>query len=300
MRPDLHGLLELPAKDKPHKDEAHMDKDMAHMDDDMDKDEAHMGAPSLVAMASLVDKEEDADCLKLLHARAPHIASSYMTLTVHVLKEYARGCLGWKGKRVTQNKPLLKAEHLSWEQEMEEDQLAEVAELCSRSKTTSAEGQPRGEVDGVRDETKEISHTGPAELGGGASKRRKIAARRRRAQKRQQVHGNYSGFYDELPDGAEVQRLRGVEQSLMGTVDGLQGDLDDLQATHQGLHGTTPELAVPAGAPPQQQQQLATASTSRKREAPAANKSRAAKRGASHNSVAKRAGAARLAWGETA
>ncbi|KAJ9505343.1 hypothetical protein QJQ45_012102 [Haematococcus lacustris] len=41
--------------------------------------------------------------------------------------------------------------------------------------------------------------------------------------------------------------------------------------------GTTPELAVPAGAPPQQQQQLAAASTSRKRGAPAANKSRAAK-----------------------
>ncbi|KAJ9514378.1 hypothetical protein QJQ45_012301 [Haematococcus lacustris] len=67
--------------------------------------------------------------LKLLHARAPHIASSYMTLTVHLLKEYARGCLGWKGKRLTQNKPLLRAdilEHLRWEQEMEEDQLAEV------------------------------------------------------------------------------------------------------------------------------------------------------------------------------
>ncbi|KAJ9529230.1 hypothetical protein QJQ45_007909 [Haematococcus lacustris] len=61
--------------------------------------------------------------------RAPHIASSYMTLTVHLLKEYARGCLGWKGKRLTQNKPLLRAdilEHLRWEQEMEEDQLAEV------------------------------------------------------------------------------------------------------------------------------------------------------------------------------
>ncbi|KAJ9505886.1 hypothetical protein QJQ45_002916 [Haematococcus lacustris] len=64
--------------------------------------------------------------------------------------------------------------------------------------------------------------------------------------------------------------------------------------------GTTPELAVPAGAPSQQQQQLAAASTSRKREAPAANKSRAAKQGATHNSVAKRAGAARLAWGEIA
>ncbi|KAJ9508933.1 hypothetical protein QJQ45_028256 [Haematococcus lacustris] len=80
-----------------------------------------------VTLAS--DKEEDVECLKLLHARAPHIASSYMTLTVHLLKEYARGCLGWKGKRMTQNKPLLRAdilEHLRWEQEMEEDQLAEV------------------------------------------------------------------------------------------------------------------------------------------------------------------------------
>ncbi|KAJ9507606.1 hypothetical protein QJQ45_019226 [Haematococcus lacustris] len=80
-----------------------------------------------VTLAS--DKEEDVECLKLLHARAPHIASSYMTLTVHLLKEYARGCLGWKGKRLTQNKPLLRAdilEHLRWEQEMEEDQLAEV------------------------------------------------------------------------------------------------------------------------------------------------------------------------------
>ncbi|KAJ9506230.1 hypothetical protein QJQ45_000481 [Haematococcus lacustris] len=80
-----------------------------------------------VTLAS--DKEEDVQCLKLLHARAPHIASSYMTLTVHLLKEYARGCLDWKGKRLTQNKPLLRAdilEHLRWEQEMEEDQLAEV------------------------------------------------------------------------------------------------------------------------------------------------------------------------------
>ncbi|KAJ9531619.1 hypothetical protein QJQ45_021783, partial [Haematococcus lacustris] len=80
-----------------------------------------------VTLAS--DKEEDVQCLKLLHARAPHIASSYMTLTVHLLKEYARECLGWKGKRLTQNKPLLRAdilEHLRWEQEMEEDQLAEV------------------------------------------------------------------------------------------------------------------------------------------------------------------------------
>ncbi|KAJ9532897.1 hypothetical protein QJQ45_010974 [Haematococcus lacustris] len=64
--------------------------------------------------------------------------------------------------------------------------------------------------------------------------------------------------------------------------------------------GTTPELAEPAGAPPQQQQQLAAASTSRKRGAPAANKSRAAKQGATHNSVAKRASAARLVCGEIA
>ncbi|KAJ9509790.1 hypothetical protein QJQ45_011597 [Haematococcus lacustris] len=64
--------------------------------------------------------------------------------------------------------------------------------------------------------------------------------------------------------------------------------------------GTTPELAEPASAPPQQQQQLAAASTSRKRGAPAANKSRAAKQGATHNSVAKRASAARLACGEIA
>ncbi|KAJ9504941.1 hypothetical protein QJQ45_021229, partial [Haematococcus lacustris] len=87
------------------------------------------------------------------------------------------------------------------------------------------------------------------------------------------------GHYIEGPPNskAEVQRLRDVEQSLMGTVDGLQGDLGDLQAAHQSLQGTTPELAEPAGAPPQQQQQLAAASTSRKRGAPAANKSRAAK-----------------------
>ncbi|KAJ9527785.1 hypothetical protein QJQ45_000351 [Haematococcus lacustris] len=80
-----------------------------------------------VTLAS--DKKEDVECLKLLHARAPHIASAHMTLNVHLLKEYARGCLGWKGKRLTQNKPLLRAdiqEHLRWEQEMEEDQLAEV------------------------------------------------------------------------------------------------------------------------------------------------------------------------------
>ncbi|KAJ9512267.1 hypothetical protein QJQ45_012834 [Haematococcus lacustris] len=64
--------------------------------------------------------------------------------------------------------------------------------------------------------------------------------------------------------------------------------------------GTTPELAESAGAPPQQQQQLAAASTSRKRGAPAANKSRAAKQGATHNSVAKRASAARLASSRSA
>ncbi|KAL6757041.1 hypothetical protein V8C86DRAFT_2435793 [Haematococcus lacustris] len=34
---------------------------------------------------------------------------------------------------------------------------------------------------------------------------------------------------------AKVQRLRDVEQSLMGTVNGLQADLDDLQAAHQRL-----------------------------------------------------------------
>ncbi|KAJ9507154.1 hypothetical protein QJQ45_004843 [Haematococcus lacustris] len=80
-----------------------------------------------VTLAS--DKKEDAECLRLLHARAPHIASAHMTLNVHLLKEYARECLGWKGKRLTQKKPLLRAdilEHLRWEQEMEEDQLAEV------------------------------------------------------------------------------------------------------------------------------------------------------------------------------
>ncbi|KAJ9519643.1 hypothetical protein QJQ45_013271 [Haematococcus lacustris] len=78
-----------------------------------------------VTLAS--DKKEDAECLELLHARAPHIASAHMTLNVHLLKEYARECLGWKGKRLTQKKPLLRAdilEHLRWEQEMEEDQLA--------------------------------------------------------------------------------------------------------------------------------------------------------------------------------
>ncbi|KAJ9508153.1 hypothetical protein QJQ45_021522 [Haematococcus lacustris] len=80
-----------------------------------------------VTLAS--DKKEDAECLELLHARAPHIASAHMTLNVHLLKEYARECLGWKGKRLTQKKPLLRAdilEHLRWEQEMEEDHLAEV------------------------------------------------------------------------------------------------------------------------------------------------------------------------------
>ncbi|KAJ9508865.1 hypothetical protein QJQ45_028179, partial [Haematococcus lacustris] len=78
---------------------------------------------------AMSDKKEDAECLRLLHARAPHIASAHMTLNVHLLKEYARECLGWKGKRLTQKKPLLRAdilEHLRWEQEMEEDQLAEV------------------------------------------------------------------------------------------------------------------------------------------------------------------------------
>ncbi|KAJ9522582.1 hypothetical protein QJQ45_019673 [Haematococcus lacustris] len=41
-----------------------------------------------VTLAS--DKKEDAECLRLLHARAPHIASAHMTLNVHLLKEYAR------------------------------------------------------------------------------------------------------------------------------------------------------------------------------------------------------------------
>ncbi|KAJ9521013.1 hypothetical protein QJQ45_022736, partial [Haematococcus lacustris] len=79
--------------------------------------------------ACMSDKKEDAECLRLLHARAPHIASAHMTLNVQLLKEYARECLGWKGKRLTQKKPLLRAdilEHLRWEEEMEEDQLAEV------------------------------------------------------------------------------------------------------------------------------------------------------------------------------
>ncbi|KAJ9519574.1 hypothetical protein QJQ45_000664 [Haematococcus lacustris] len=89
--------------------------------------------PSSIPMFGRVtlesDKKEDAECLRLLHARAPHIASAHMTLNVLLLKEYARECLGWKGKRLTQKKPLLRAdilEHLRWEQEMEEDQLAEV------------------------------------------------------------------------------------------------------------------------------------------------------------------------------
>ncbi|KAJ9504736.1 hypothetical protein QJQ45_025023, partial [Haematococcus lacustris] len=96
-----------------------------------------------VTLAS--DKEEDAECLKLLHARAPHIASSYMTLTMHLLKEYARGCLGWKGKRLTQKKPLLRAdilEHLRWEQEMEEDQLAEVGDDEANDIDASVDGVP--------------------------------------------------------------------------------------------------------------------------------------------------------------
>ncbi|KAJ9519047.1 hypothetical protein QJQ45_003518 [Haematococcus lacustris] len=77
-----------------------------------------------------------------------------------------------------------------------------------RNKPTSAEGQPRGEVDGVRDVTKQTSHTDPAKQGGGASKRRKKAARRRRAQKRQQVDDDDEGFhvYGELPDGVNDGR----------------------------------------------------------------------------------------------
>ncbi|KAJ9509460.1 hypothetical protein QJQ45_001918 [Haematococcus lacustris] len=101
-----------------------------------------------VTLAS--DKKEDAECLRLLHARAPHIASAHMTLNVHLLKEYARECLGWKGKRLTQKKPLLRAdilEHLRWEQEMEEDQLAEVGvdeadEMDSRRSQNDSHGTP--------------------------------------------------------------------------------------------------------------------------------------------------------------
>ncbi|KAJ9511751.1 hypothetical protein QJQ45_022609, partial [Haematococcus lacustris] len=92
-----------------------------------------------VTLAS--DKKEDAECLRLLHARAPHIASAHMTLNVQLLKEYARECLGWKGKRLTQKKPLLRAdilEHLRWEQEMEEDQLAESLLLDAMTEDTEA------------------------------------------------------------------------------------------------------------------------------------------------------------------
>ncbi|KAJ9515654.1 hypothetical protein QJQ45_002707 [Haematococcus lacustris] len=50
---------------------------------------------------------------------------------------------------------------------------------------------------------------------------------------------------------AKVQRLRDVEQSLMGTVDGLQGDLNDLQAAHQRLqdeHAALQQVASRAAA----------------------------------------------------
>ncbi|GFH24613.1 hypothetical protein HaLaN_22440 [Haematococcus lacustris] len=73
------------------------------------------------------------------------------------------------------------------------------------------------------------------------------------------------------------------------------------QLTHAG---TTPELAVPAGAPPQQEQQLAPSTLLRRSRAagnalaPAATPK--ANSGATHNSVAKRASAARLACGEIA
>ncbi|KAJ9523746.1 hypothetical protein QJQ45_019942, partial [Haematococcus lacustris] len=69
--------------------------------------------------------------LSLDQATAWRCLTASPTLTMHLLKEYARGCLGWKGKRLTQKKPLLRAdilEHLRWEQEMEEDQLAEVGD----------------------------------------------------------------------------------------------------------------------------------------------------------------------------
>ncbi|KAJ9522626.1 hypothetical protein QJQ45_019704, partial [Haematococcus lacustris] len=76
------------------------------------------------------------------------------TLNVQLLKEYARECLGWKGKRLTQKKPLLRAdilEHLRWEQEMEEDQLAEVGvdeadEIVRREEPQTARVLPEQEV----------------------------------------------------------------------------------------------------------------------------------------------------------
>ncbi|KAJ9518156.1 hypothetical protein QJQ45_010089 [Haematococcus lacustris] len=100
----------------------------------------------------------------------------------------------------------------------------------------------------------------------------------------------------------EVHTSWRVPKLLSHVCTHIRGKLDAAAPPQQQLTpaGTTPELAEPAGAPPQQQQQLAAASTSRKRGAPAANKSRAAKQGATHNSVAKRASAARLACGEIA
>ncbi|KAJ9534815.1 hypothetical protein QJQ45_017297 [Haematococcus lacustris] len=111
---------------------------------------------------SLSDKKEDAECLRLLHARAPHIASAHMTLNVHLLKEYARECLGWKGKRLTQKKPLLRAdilEHLRWEQEMEEDQLAEVGvdeadEISAVSDMGDEQGPTASDKAGLQDQSK--------------------------------------------------------------------------------------------------------------------------------------------------
>ncbi|KAJ9527829.1 hypothetical protein QJQ45_000381 [Haematococcus lacustris] len=91
-------------------------------------------------------------------------------------------------------------------------------------------------------------------------------------------------------DGQQQQQQQQQQQRMQ------QQQQQQQQEDPYGV-STTPELAEPAGAPPQQQQQLAEASTSRKRGAPAANKSRAAKQGATHNSVAKRASAARLACG---
>ncbi|KAJ9529030.1 hypothetical protein QJQ45_007107 [Haematococcus lacustris] len=97
-------------------------------------------------------------------------------------------------------------------------------------------------------------------------------------------------------DGLHAFELYRHTQDVLARL-GTWDTLPLLAGLHSQLQhsGTTPELAVPAGAPPQQQQQLAAASTSGKREAPSVNKSRAAKRGASNNGVAKRASVARLA-----
>ncbi|KAJ9512083.1 hypothetical protein QJQ45_012645 [Haematococcus lacustris] len=75
------------------------------------------------------DQQQLQDAQRQVALDQQQLQGAHMTLNVHLLKEYARECLGWKGKRLTQKKPLLRAdilEHLRWEQEMEEDQLAEV------------------------------------------------------------------------------------------------------------------------------------------------------------------------------